>query len=320
MSETAVAELNKTLRNRLLDHLWRQWRAIGATVSGSGTAQSIVDPEALILASLWMLDDERRLGDVLASWVKVNSSLLSIQRLRNLRDDYPTVVASRLSSLAALGIAQAKDSRWRSLLTRNQTPFEVRDEKTRAVAVRFETWATLLLQLRQGMGVGAKADVLAFLLGTGFNQVEWSSVAMIAEATGYTPAAVRRVADDLAAAQFIRVPGKAVSDRSLQRMYHAEPATWAQVLRVTPHQPGWGSWRERILFIVDVLTWLESLGHRRVTAYARDVEARNLLARHGAAFRRDPAIVPSELDGSDLDAAYLEKVALALLHWTSNNG
>jgi hypothetical protein len=235
-------------------------------------------------------------------------------------DDFPGVVKGRLSALADVGIKEAKDSRWKSLREGVATDLGSRDNKTRAIESRFSTWATLMLQLRRGMGVGVKADVLTFLLGTSRSQAEWASVATIAEATGYTRAAVRRVADDLAAARFIRVPGSAESERSLQRMYSAEQSQWTQLLQVSTSQTGWGYWRERFLFIIDLMAWLESLADRTVTTYAGNVEARELLARHGTALRRDRVVDALEFASADVDLAYLEKATRALLEFIQNRG
>ncbi len=319
MQAPSATDLASKVRDAALKYLWRQWQSIGATVTGSGQANAIVDPEVLILISLWMLDFEQRLADVLTSWVRINSSLLSIQRLGNLRDEFPKPVADRLSALAAVGMEEAKDIRWQSLRRSRAAELGARTNKVRAVEVRLTSWATLLLQLRRGMGVGAKADVLAFLLGTSGTQ-DWANVATIADATRYTPAAVRRVADDLAAARFIRVPGTTESDRGLQRMYSAAPAAWAQLLRIGVHQPGWGYWRERFLFIVELLIWIESLSERDVTPYARDVEARELLTRHSAALMRDRVIDSIEFSGAEHDMAYLERASLALASWMENRG
>lgn len=320
MQAPSATKVVNEVRDATLKYLWRQWRAVGATVTGSGQANAIVDPEVLILASLWMMDFERRLVDVTTSWVSINSSLLSIQRLGNLRDQFPKPVAERLAALAVVGIEAAKDQRWQSLRRREAADLGARGDKVRAVEVRFSSWATLLLQLRRGMGVGAKADVLAFLLGTNETQAEWASVATIADAICYTPAAVRRVADDLAAAKFIRVPGTTATEHDLQRMYSGDPAAWAQLLRVARHHTGWGYWRERLLFIIDLLTWIRSLSEREVTAYAGDVEARELLTRHSAALLRDRVIDPIEYAGAELDLAYLEKAAVTLTNWMENQG
>ncbi len=319
MPEAMATDLANQVREAALSHLWRQWQAIGATATTSRQATAIVDPEALILMSLWMLEHEQRLGDVARSWVKVNSSLVSIQRLRNLRPQFPKSVSGALAALAEVGVEEAKDSRWESLRKRGTSPLEARANKTRSLEARFGAWSTLLLQLRRGMGVGAKADTLTFLLGTS-TQAEWSSVTTIAEAVGYTPAAIRRVADDLAAARFIRVPGASESDRGIQRLYQAAPGAWAPLLRVSVQDPGWGHWRERYLLLIALLTWLEELDRRSVSAYARDVEAREILGRHAAAFLRNQVVAAVDFDRADHGAQYLEDVAHRLLGWIENRG
>ncbi len=320
MPATSATDLASEVRDASLQYLWRQWQAIGATVSGLGQASAIVDPEVLILTSLWMLDFEQRLADITTSWVRINSSLLSIQRLHNLCDEFPKVVSDRLSSLATIGMEEGKDLRWKSLRKRQVADLGTRGNKVRAVEVGSPSWSSLFLQLRRGIGVGAKADVLTFLIGTSGHQGDWSNVAMIAEATRYTPAAVRRVADELAAARFIRVPSTADSNRGVQRMYNADPKAWAELLRVGVAQTGWGYWRERFLFIIDLLTWIHSLSEREVSPYARDVEARELLTKHNAAFLRDRVVDPIDFSGAELGMAYLETVTRGLLNWLTNRG
>ena len=70
--------------------------------------RAVVDPEALVLASLVLLDQERRLGD-----------LLSVQRMKNLTADYPEPVraplAHRVAWFATVARDVGKDLRWRSL-------------------------------------------------------------------------------------------------------------------------------------------------------------------------------------------------------------
>ena len=85
MPEPTAAELANELRQATLDYLWRQWRVVGAGVTSSSPARTIIDPEALVLMSLTMLEHERRLADVVWSWIDVNHALVSVQRLGNLR-------------------------------------------------------------------------------------------------------------------------------------------------------------------------------------------------------------------------------------------
>jgi hypothetical protein len=319
MSTAIGPDLAAEVREGTIKYLWRQWQSVGGAAATSGQANVIVDPEVLVLTSLLMLDQERRLGDVLESWIRLNSDLISIQRLSNLRGQFPKRVKERLGSLAAVGLA-AKDSRWKALRSSGKgEDLGARGNKARAIQAPLRSWSTLMLQLRRGMGVGVKADLLAYLLGTNAATVEWANVASVAEETGYTVAAVRRAADDLAAASFLLVPPTG-QGRSLQRMYAADPKPWVHLLRLSIHQPGWGYWRERFLFILAVLDWLGTLRQRKVTAYARDVEARELLTRHLPALQHDRVIDPLELSAAEFNSGFLESASLRLLNWIANRG
>lgn len=316
LNATALAS---ELGQATLEQLWRQWRPVGATTSSPIPCRTIVDPETLILMSLTMLEHERRLADVVWSWIGVNHALVSVQRLGNLRGQFPEVAAHRLAFIAASRVDTDKDPRWKSLQMAAAERLDYRTSKRRAIEPQFSSWATLLLQLRQGMGVGAKADVLSFVLGLNSNTAEWASVSMIAESIGYTTTAVRRVAEDLAAARFIRALEVPDGDGAA-RMFSAHPTQWAGLLGVSYSQPGWGYWRERFQFVIEVLAWLKAEQTRPTSPYAQDVAARAILTRHGAALRRDRIVEPIEFAGAALGRDYLEAAVRALIAWWANHG
>ena len=320
MPDDAPITLAKEIREATLLLLWRQWRAVGASVSNVGPANSIVDPEALLLMSLWMLDHERRLSDVMASWVRANSQLVSIQRLRNLSPAFPATVTHRLSALAELAMRDAKDARWKSLRTKNGADLGQRETKARAIEVRLYSWATLVLQLRRGMGVGAKADVLAYVLGMNVIPPVWASVSTIAGAVTYTPASVRSVSDDLAGARFIRSLDTVEGERNAQRLYSADATAWVQLLRISPNQPGWINWKGHFLFIIDLLAWLDAIVKKPVSAYAQDVGARELLTRHSATLVNDRVVDWAEFADAELNMAYLARSWRQLADWIGNRG
>jgi hypothetical protein len=319
MPETSALATGKELREATLRYLWCQWKAVGATVQSNNTAQIVVDPEALILMSLWMLEHERRLTDVVWSWVNLNSALLSIQRLSNLRKDFPPEVSRRLSALAEYRVMEARDPRWKSLKTSKSVELGERTSKLRAVEPRFDSWATLMLQVRLGLGVGVKADVLTIVLGTNAFGTEWLSVAAIADTLGYTTAAVRRAADDLARARFIKPLDTPESDQAAQRMFTAQVAPWASLLGQSG-SPRWGYWPERYQFVIDALTWLERAASQPTLGYASDVEAREILQRHGVALRKDRIIDSQEFAVADLNLDYLVVASKAFVTWLGNHG
>ncbi len=320
MPENTATELANELRTATIDYLWRQWKAVGATASVSHPARVIVDPEALILMSLWLVQHEQRLADIVWSWTSINSSLLSIQRLRNLQPLFPAETGQNLSSLAALQVRESKDVRWKSLKGPKGSLLAPRQGKVRAVRSRLDSWATLMLQLRLGMGVGVKADVLTFLLGNSSVTPDWTSVAMIADALKYTTTAVRRAADDLARARFIRVLGTAESKISPHRMFSGQASAWGSMLGISTNQPGWGYLLERFLFVVELLTWLDREAVKPTSPYARNVRARDILTKHGLAIRNDRVVDPHEFAAADLNYEYLMAAARALSRWLENRG
>jgi hypothetical protein len=319
MPESSASDLAKELREATLNYLWRQWRAVGA-MTNEPAARIVVDPEVLLLMSLRMIEQERRLADLIWSWTEVNSSLLSIQRLGNLAPSFPANVGQRLSGLAEYRVRETKDPRWKSLQRDRKATLGQRPPKLRATKPRFNSSATLLLQLRLGLGVGVKADVLTFVLGTNTLGQEWSSVSTIAEALGYTPVSVRRATNELARAKFILTLNTGESDETKQRMFSAQPGTWNNLLGHNINYPGWGYWWERYRFVSEVLNWLEGEEGRQTSSYAQDVKARELLTRHGPALRKDRILDPLEFAAAELNWNYLVSSVRSLETWLQNQG
>src|SRR5574337_1539310 len=95
MSEKELGRALHQLREAALGTLWRQWGALGAAVAGKGTVRSIVDPEGLVLGSLSLAEEERRLWDILYWWVKVGAPLLSVKGIKNLAARFPESTRAR---------------------------------------------------------------------------------------------------------------------------------------------------------------------------------------------------------------------------------
>src|SRR5438105_9246125 len=112
----SLETLARNLRLSVLDVLWRQWRAVDAQATGKGRANAMVDPEALVLMSLLLMEEERRLRDLIESWATWNSDLLSVQRAKNLAANYPDQARKKLAGFAEVALEQGKDMRWRSLV------------------------------------------------------------------------------------------------------------------------------------------------------------------------------------------------------------
>ena len=107
----------------------------------------------------------------------------------------------------------------------------------------------------------------------------------LAEATGYTVAAVRRAADDLAAARLIESRDEQPAE------YRVTYDAWAPLLGLRDRPPRWANWHQRFQFATAFLHWADTARERPLSAYAFGAHGRDLLARHRPAFERDRVAV-----------------------------
>jgi DNA-binding transcriptional ArsR family regulator len=74
---------NDALRTSMLELLWAQWTDLG--VSGTrGSGDTIIDPEALVMATLNVGRFDPRLFDEVLDWLTLNGDVLDVTRLRRL--------------------------------------------------------------------------------------------------------------------------------------------------------------------------------------------------------------------------------------------
>jgi len=251
------------------------------TRSPHGSLQDLVDPEALVLASLLHSHREPRFGDVIADWAIRNVDLLSVQRIRNLLPTYPgdlhEGLASRLAWLAEIAVREGADPRWRPLLIPaiERDPIPLRSGGKRAVRAPVTTPPCLLLSLRLGLGVGAKADIVAFLLG----RPEPHTVREITQGVGYTVSAVRRGVDELAEAGWVeRRDGQPAH-------YRAHWSRWHGLLGLDDEgTPRWSYWHQRFVLVAAFGVFCEHLAREMDTSppapSAVGTEMRVLLETH----------------------------------------
>ena len=164
MSVSGLGNAIRRLQERTLGVLWRQWGTLGASTA-SHPARGLIDPEALVLASLAFQDEERRLADVLRWWATTGAPLLSVTRIRNLARQFPVSVRDRLGEFAACALGEGRDFRWRPLARPSGRPAG-RRRKALGREPKVLAPPALLLRLRLGFGVAVKADLLAVLLGS----------------------------------------------------------------------------------------------------------------------------------------------------------
>lgn len=308
MSTTILDEAASLAREATVGAAWAQWSSLGAGTVTTGTKapESIIDPEALILVSLAMLHEERRLVDLLAWWARVGSRLLSVQRIKGMVDCFPASIGEGLGRFAR-SAAAANDARWKRYA--GKAPLAARDKSARAPSLSEPP--ALILRLRAGFGVNAKADVLAFLLSTGGDR---ATIQDIERGTGYASVTVREATRDMALARFIR------ETRTHPVSYYARPRPWAELLQRDepgnhqdrePELPRWQFWVSVFAFLVHV----DDLAQSEATGtgpYLQSSRARDIYETHRRALTANRIEVPDpdHYRGAEYLPAFLETVRI----------
>jgi hypothetical protein len=176
-------------------------------------------------------------------------------------------------------------------------------------------------RLRAAFGVGAKADILVFLLGL---QGAWASAKVISFATGYSSVAIRRAAGEMALAHLIREADGRPAE------YVAPARQWAELLELYPaadrepkhpQTPAWRFWAEISAFLVGVV----ELSHRSHDdqppgPYVIASRARDLVERHNRAFSFNsiPTPPPNAFLGRQMEDG-LEETVRIVSDWIADS-
>jgi hypothetical protein len=264
------AEIVNVARATAVDAAWRQWAALRAPVSGVG-ATSVVDPEALLLLSCTLRDDERRLDDILAWWASAGAALLSVQRVRTLARTFPE--SSRIGLMAfARAATECGDTRWKSMEAGLDND-ALASRGKRGNEPDLSAYPSLMLRLRAAFSVGVKADVLAVLVAMGGAD---ATVRGLVQATGYTPAAVRRAVQEMQAALVVH------STSNRPATYYIDISAWATFLDLhTIEGSGWRYFADVFAFLAAVVAWGEKDADN---GYMAASAARDIFEAHRFAF------------------------------------
>jgi hypothetical protein len=189
---------------------WNQWRSLaGETLPADIGPRVMIDPEALVLASLVMRSKERRLDDMLLGMAE-EPALLSVQRLKSLARIFPASLAPDIAWFASVA-RSAGDARWRSLAPRMAEHARGRAGKSMP-RLSLTVERAFMLRMRSGLGVGIKADLVACLEGmkrVSNHHAGGLTVSELAQVLTYSKNATRRALDEMVRANVaVRLDGR----------------------------------------------------------------------------------------------------------------
>ncbi|HVH66997.1 MAG TPA: hypothetical protein VM716_03945 [Gemmatimonadales bacterium] len=305
MPAARFASIAHELRDATATAVWIQWQALGGEAAAPRPASAIVDPEALLLTSLWMKDEDKRLWDFLYGLAEGGSRLLSVQRLKRILPTFPEPVHAAVARFAAAVRHAGNDPRWRGF-PRAQTPAGGRPGKWRTPRTRLATGSALMLRLRTAFGVDVRSDALAYLIG---RRGVWCTVRDVSRGLGYAPGSVRAACDALTDARLL----EAATDGRPARYY--APERWLPLLGME-EAPAWKPWSAVYAFAIRVLEWLHDGRTVLLSDYLASSFGRDLVHNHGAVLRELQLDVPDHRDR--MAEAYLpafEETLAALARW-----
>jgi hypothetical protein len=294
--EKRSEEIAELAGGAAVDACWAQWAALGSPASSARRAApaSMIDVEALILLSLHVSARERRLRDLVAWWARVGSALTSVQRFRSVAEAYERTTIHGLATFANLAVEEG-DRRWLPHTGQGAAAPPTREKGTDAPSLAEP--CALWPRLRAGFGVGAKADVLAYLLGSGG---AWVSTKAIAFATDYSTVTVRSAASEMALAGFIAETGERPAE------YSADPAAWAALLDLRGNPPAaapWRFWAEIFAFLAGAIAWAGAVSAPDAAgSHVLASRARDLMERRERAFALAHVPVPNPAGYKGLEA------------------
>ena len=293
MSKTRFANITHELQEAAANAAWIQWQALGGQAAAPRGPGAIVDPEALVLFSLWLADDEPRVRDFLYGFAELGSRMLSVQRLKRAMGVFPAGAEERVAGFAAWVVGFGKDPRWRGLAGSAANP-PGRLGKVGPASARLGEAGSLMLRLRTAFGVDVRTDTLTYLIG---RRGAWADVKEIAEALLYAKYSVRGACEALADARLI----KSHPDRPVK--YYADLQRWTALLELQDTAP-WHPWVAIYAFVLRLLAWLGGPGAEAQSSSVVASLAREFMREHGGILTQIQLDVP---DGRDyLGETYLE--------------
>ncbi len=261
------------------------------------------------MASLGLMETERRLLDVSIWWMQVGSELNSIQRLSTLLERYPPRIKELVAGLATNAV-EAGDKRWGKYVENDSEPLKQREGKG-STLLHLKSNSALTLRLRAAFGVGLKSDLYAYLISSD----RPASAPEIADDLYYSIPAVRDALSGFLLAGVIQEK----SGRPAR--FWMDPFGWTSAFSSDLHRiaettgtewtgrPEWRFYGELLGFLVKVSDWASNRSEN-ASEYIIASQARDLLEADRRSLEKTTVRLPSMTDhlGEDYLPAFGEYI------------
>ena len=279
------------LRDALLSFAWDEWAQMGVLASPRRHSPWAQDPEALLVFTLDVARSDPRLFDEVLSWLLVNESLISARRLRSmstLPGDAQRVDAA-LAWAAHHGRRPAPRTRAPVAITELEPLFfgldmEVRDpdpafaehgllrgrqEPTgKASAPDIQLPLNFAFRLRHLLGVGARSEVLRFLLTVDAPRV---TAQVVTRSAGFAKRNVQETLGALHAAGVVSVVTVGTEQR-----FAVDHERWRHLLDADAF-PVHRDWPQLLTALRRIHRALREAEERELSDYLRASQTRDLL-------------------------------------------
>ncbi len=289
MSRATLDNIRDIATRAAIDVAWAQWGCLTHSAASVDTrpVSSIVDAEALVLVSMWLQGDERRMRDLLAALARNHAKLLSVHRMQQIGSRFPDEVQPMIHEFASW----AKHPSWSKLgkLASVASAADIPRRKDLG-PLRLLNPPMLQLRLRSALGIGLKSDLLCYLLG---QRADRATTADLSNALGYTDRNTRIAADELVDAGFV-----VRDDYSPTTTYGMHTQSWAQLLSSgtganatsSSEIPRWQNWSDVFVFLAHVIA-MARRAQEGWSDYVVASRARDLVEQHYARLIRGGVLV-----------------------------
>ena len=287
------SDLRARVRHDLFAFAWDQWAQMGLSAAAHRIDRWAADPEALLLFTFEVGRADPRLFDEVLDWLVLNERLVSVQRLRNLcrDDDDRALVEATLAWAAESRRPGAARGATKQTTAAGDVPlFRDVGAGGRRVDETFRAYGWLkpptersgksrspntlapinfAFRLRQILGLGARAEVVRFLLTV---LAPSATAQVISSSAGYAKRNIHEALTALHSADVI----DAVTVGNEQR-YSIDRERWATLLGLTTDGlPSERDWPQLFHALRLLVRWLEDDRHDELSAYMLASEARTL--------------------------------------------